>query len=66
MTEKEKEERLKKIIKLIEVSYEKRSLYYDMLSRLEIVRGSGEGIIKWKYATSTKGDVNGQNRSEDE
>ena len=48
MTEKEKEERLKKIIKLIEVSYEKRRLYHEMLSRLEIVRGSGEGIIKWK------------------
>ena len=48
MTKKEKEERLKKIIKLIEVSYEKRSLYYEMLSRLEIVRGSGEGPVKWK------------------
>ena len=49
MTEKEKKERLKKIIKLIEVSYEKRNLYYEMLSRLEIVRGNGEGITKWKY-----------------
>ena len=49
MTEKEKEERLKEIIKLIEVSYEKRRLYYSMLSKLEVVRGSGEGIIKWKH-----------------
>ena len=48
MTKKEKEERLKEIIKLIEVSYEKRRLYYEMLSRLEIPRGSGEGIIKHK------------------
>ncbi len=48
MTKKEKEERLKEIIKLIEVSCEKRRLYYEMLSRLEIVRGSGEGIIKHK------------------
>ncbi|KKN02811.1 hypothetical protein LCGC14_1114060 [marine sediment metagenome] len=48
MTEKEKEERLKEIIKLIEVSYEKRRLYYHMLSRLEIVRGSDGGIIRHK------------------
>jgi len=48
MTKKEKKERLKEIIKLMEVSNEKRRLYYRMLSRLEIVRGSGEGVIKWK------------------